>query len=152
MSAPEKELAVAMAKLSGPVAPEVARGLQATENLWRQVEKDWGLLTSRQVAELLIGGSNTVVASRLRTAGKIIGFRRNGQFRYPGFQFDRDSRRVRPVVAALIALGDELGYDPESVILSLASPSTYWADDTPLNHIDDEDFLHVLKARWTAAW
>jgi hypothetical protein len=152
VSAPEKELAAAMARLSGPVAPEIARGLQITENLWRQVEKDWGLLTSRQVVELLSGGSHTADASGLRTAGKIIGFRRNGQFRYPGFQFDHHSRRVRPVVPALIALSNELGYDAEAVILSLASPSTYWTDDTPLNHIDDEDFLHILKARWTAEW
>lgn len=146
------ELAAAMAKLPGTVTPETARALQTTENTWRRIDVEWGLWTARQVAEMLSGEPNVGYTSRLRATGQIIGIRRKGRIVYPAFQFDSQAGRVRPVIPALIALGKEVGYDSEALLLSLASPSTYWQDETPLNHLDEEDFLLTLRARWTVEW
>jgi hypothetical protein len=146
------ELAAAMATLPGTVTPETARALQATENTWRRIDAKWGLWTARQVAEMLTGEPNIAYASRLRATGQIIGIRRKSRIVYPGFQFDSQANRVKPVIPALIRLGRDVNYDSEAIVLSLAGPSTYWHDETPLNHLDEEDFLLTLHDSWTVEW
>jgi hypothetical protein len=88
------ELAAALAKLPGTVTPETARALQATENIWRRIDAEWGLWTARQVAETLSGEPNIAYASRLRATGQIIGIRRKSR------SVTRDfSSTARPIVS-----------------------------------------------------
>jgi hypothetical protein len=60
-------------------SPEVARSVQASENRWRAIAREYGLLDSRAVAALLGGnGTNRNKAHQLAKEGKIIGVKRGG--------------------------------------------------------------------------
>lgn len=115
-------LSPAMAGAETPVSPQLARSAQATENVWRQIEEEFGLHTSTQAAERMGYGSNRTWASVQRTGGKLLGIRRGGAYRYPGFQLDPD---VLPLIGELIAIARQYDWAAESVVLWLCSPSDW---------------------------
>ena len=73
---------------------------------------DYPMLTAGQVAAVLRRPeSDRTVASRLRTAGKVVALPVGNGYRYPEFQFDDATASVREVVATVNALLDA-GADP----------------------------------------
>ncbi|WP_394214373.1 hypothetical protein [Brachybacterium vulturis] len=113
-------LAPAMAGAEIAVSPQLARSAQATENVWREIEDEFGLFTSTEAAERMGYGGNRAWASAQRRAGKLVGVRRGGAYRYPAFQLDPE---VMPLIAELVALAREHDWSDESVVLWLCSPS-----------------------------
>ena len=84
-------LGAAMTTSPVAVSPQMARSLQAAESIWRSIAREFGMLTSTEVAERL--GSrkpNRSMASALRNEGSIVGIMRGNSYRFPGFQFDAD--------------------------------------------------------------
>lgn len=66
---------------------------------------DHPMLTAGQVASVLRRPeSDRCVASRLRTAGKVVAFPVGNGYRYPEFQFDDTTASVRWVVATVNVL------------------------------------------------
>lgn len=66
-----------MSAVRGAASPQFARALMATENVWANVEAEFGLLTSLQVAALTGSKkSSRSLAADQRAAGKIMGVRR----------------------------------------------------------------------------
>ena len=57
------------------VDPATARAAQSTEAVWRQVESEFGLLSSSEVGERL-GSHNRAYASSLRQRGELLGMQR----------------------------------------------------------------------------
>jgi hypothetical protein len=113
--------------------------MQATENAWRRIEAEFGLLTAREVAELL-GARPT----------KLLSVQRGKTLRYPGFQFDREARAILPVIEPLINLARANGWRMADVALWLTSPSTSFdAEDRPVDHLR-EDPDAVLAAAQNA--
>lgn len=119
-------LSPAMAGAEVAVSPQLARSAQATENAWREIEDEFGLLSSTEAATRMGYGSNRNWASAQRRAGKLLGVRRGGAYRYPGFQLDPE---VMPLIGGLVALARENEWSDESLVLWLCSPSGWMPED-----------------------
>ncbi|MPV35735.1 hypothetical protein [Georgenia subflava] len=113
-------LSPAMAAAATSVSPQLARAAQATENVWRQIGQEFGLLTSTEAAEHMGYGSNRTWASAQRKAGRLLGVRRGGAYRYPGFQLDA---ALVPSISELVGIARQHDWSDESVVLWLCSPS-----------------------------
>lgn len=123
--------------------PEVARSVQASENRWRSIAREYGLLDSRAVDALLGGsGTNRNRAHQLAKEGKIIGVRRGRGTLYPGFEFDHGE--VRPVIAEVAAIGRRNHWTDPHLLLWLASPNGYLEGRVPAQMMDDPD--RILEA------
>ncbi|MFT4470523.1 hypothetical protein ACMX2H_11520 [Arthrobacter sulfonylureivorans] len=153
MQASIASLGPAVAALENPVMPSIAAAVQATENLWREISRDWGLFPGSDVAVLLGGSkSNRGLAASLRKGGKIIGVQRGQAFVYPGFQFDRTAGKVLPVIPELISAAAELGLDNEDLVYWLMAPSGYFEDDRPVDHLGDSDLVAKLRNSESVEW
>ena len=139
-------LGAAMSAIPSAVSPQKARSLQAAENIWRNIDREYGMLTSVEVAELL--GSrkpNRSIASTLRNEGTIVGIMRGNSYRFPGFQFDADQGAVVPVMPKLIAVARENERSDEDLVFWMTSASSFFREqDRPVDHLREED--RVLAA------
>ena len=145
----------AMAASPDVVSPQLARALQATENMWRSIAAEFGLLTSGQVAERLgASPSNRTLAARRRAAHQIAGVVRRNAVVYPGFQLDRTHGTIIPMMARLIELAAANGWSEENLLLWLCSPTTAFdAEDRPVDHLEQPDaVLRAAKNQFEARW
>lgn len=137
------------------VSPQTARSLQAAENIWRSIEREFGMLSSMEVAERL--GSrkpNRSLASGLRNDGSIVGIMRGNSYRFPGFQFDPDKSAVVPVMPKLIALARENERSDEGLVYWLTSPSSFFHEqDRPVDHLHEEErVLAAARDQFEGTW
>lgn len=140
-------LGPALTKLDTAATPATARALQATENVWRDLDRRYKLLTSTEVAELLgAKEANRAYASNLRGKGQILGVQRRNSYVYPGFQFDSRTHRVKPAIPLILALATELNWDTDDLTIWLGTPSGYYGGDRPADYLDNVDEL-LRKAR-----
>ncbi|NMR28101.1 hypothetical protein [Crystallibacter degradans] len=150
-----KALGAAAAAVETPVSPQVARSVQATENVWRAIEAEFGLLTSTQVSAA-VGSStpNRSFASDQRKAGKLIAIERPGGLRYPGFQFDRETHAVRPVIRELIRTARTAGRTDASLALWMVAPTGYLDGDRPVDRLTDdpEAVVDAAGESFSAEW
>ncbi|MBT8163803.1 MULTISPECIES: hypothetical protein [Arthrobacter] len=117
-------------------SPGVARSVQASENRWRTIAEEYGLLDSGEVAALLGGsGKNRNRAHQLAKEGKIIGVKRGRGTLYPGFEFDHGE--VRPVIAEVAAIGRRNHWSDPHLLLWLASPNGYLEGGVPAQMMED---------------
>jgi hypothetical protein len=145
----------AMAASPDVVSPQLARSLQATENMWRSIATEFGLLTSGQVAELLgARPSNRKLAARRRAAHQIAGVVRRNAVVYPGFQFDQTHGTIIPVMARLIELAAANNWSEADLLLWLCSPTTAFdSEDRPVDHLEQPDaVLRAAKNQFEAQW
>lgn len=145
----------AMATSPGAVSPEMARSLQAAENIWRSIDREFGMLTSVEVAELLdFRKPNRSIASTLRNEGSIVGVMRGNSYRFPGFQFDADKSAVVLVMPKLIALARKNGRSDEDLVFWLTSPSSLFHEqDRPVDHLGEEDrVLAAARDQFEGSW
>ncbi len=148
-------LGAAMATTPVAVSPQMARSLQAAENIWRSIAREFGMPTSIEVAELL--GSrkpNRSIASTLRNESNIVGVMRANSYRFPGFQFDAEKGAVVPVMPKLIALARENGRSDEDLVFWLTSPSSFFHEkDRPVDHLREEDrVLAAARDQFEGTW
>lgn len=69
----------------------------------------------------------------------------DGSLLYPGFQFDRETHSIHPIINPLLALARENGWPAKDVTLWMTSPSGWFADcRRPVNHLGDA--TKVLEA------
>ncbi|MHA7172889.1 hypothetical protein [Arthrobacter monumenti] len=134
--------------------PAVARSLQATENRWRAMEREFGMLDSGGVAELL-GSSptNRNRAHALAKEGRILGVKRGRKVLFPGFQFNHEAGEVREVIAELAEIGRTAGWEERHLLQWMCTPNGYLDGDRPVDHIEDADRLisaarSDLAERW----
>jgi len=145
-------LAPAMTAAPTPLSPQLARAAQATENTWREIDAEFGLLSSTEAAETMGYGANRTWAAANRKNGRLLGVRRGGGFRYPGFQLTPD---VLPVIAHLIDIARQNAWSAESVVLWLCSPSGWLADDhRPVDLLAEEPHavLEAASSAMAAHW
>lgn len=149
----DRSLGPAMTSFKGTTSPQLARATQATANVWKDIEAEYGMLTSMDVARL-IGSekSSRSLAADRRAAGKLIGIKRGNKYVYPGFQFDRRSRKVLSAIPSLIAMYAEVGWDEEDLVSWLVSPSGYFQGDRPVDHLDDVDLVDKGRQSATVQW
>lgn len=148
------DLENALAGLRSVVEPATARAAQATENVWREIARDYGLLKSGDVGALL-GASrgNREFVSARRARGELLGVIRNNGYLYPGFQFDRAAGTIRSWVKPLRELAQVNGRDASDVLFWMMSPTTYFDGDRPADHVEDGDrLLDIARRAWSIAW
>lgn len=131
----------ALAALPIPVSAEMIQGVVATEDAWRAMEAEFGLLTGAEIA--VLAGSKARVpngyARDKRKAGKLIGVQRRNTILYPGFQVNLTTGKERDAIPRLITVIREHGRSEEDLAQWLCDPSGYLGGDRPVDHLDDPD-------------
>lgn len=140
-------LTPAMTAADAPVSPQLARAAQATENAWREIDAEFGLLSSTEAAQVMGYGANRTWAATKRRDGQLLGVRRGGGFRYPSFQL---TPQIMPVVARLTTIARQNSWSAEAVVLWLCSPSTWLHSDQRPVDLLSSDPDAVLKAAASA--
>lgn len=146
-----QSVGVAVSKLP-TVQAGFTRAIQATENAWKRVEEEFGLLTSTEVSERVGSKSpHRNLASGLRKRGSILGVNRLNSYRYPGFQFTPNGE-VKAAVPALIKAAEEAGWSDTSLVLWLCNPSGSFGGDRPVDHLEDEGMVDRARDLMLTDW
>lgn len=145
-------LAPAMARTELSLPSGIARGLQATENAWRRIESEFGLLSSMEASARIGSRSpNRTLANEQRKANRLLAVKRLNSYRFPGFQFQPQGG-ICPAIEPLAAMANELHWPSDEVVLWLCSPSGYFDDERPVDHLEDADFIDKARASASIAW
>jgi hypothetical protein len=147
-------LGPALAAMETPVSPQLARSMAATENAWREMESEFGLLSSLEVSELAGSRSpNRSYASEQHAKGRLVAIKRPGGLRYPGFQIDRSEHAILSVMAELISVAAEAGRSEASLALWMTSPSGYLDGDRPVDRLSDAELVvGVARQSFNVEW
>jgi ribosomal protein L7/L12 len=147
-------LGPALAQVEVETSPQLARSMQATENAWRKMEAEFGLLTSLEISKAVGSKSpNRSYASDQRAAGKLLAVKRPGGFKYPGFQLDRHEHTVRPVIQDLIKLAADAGRSEAGLALWIVSPTGYLDGSRPVDLLDEpETVVEAARQSFNVQW
>ncbi|MCO4251548.1 hypothetical protein [Pseudarthrobacter raffinosi] len=147
-------LGPALADIETPVSPQLARSVAATESAWRELEAEFGLLSSLQVSELVGSKSpNRSYASEQHAKGRLIAVKRPGGLRYPGFQIDRSEHTIRPVMADLIRVAGDAGRSEASLALWMTSRTGYLDGDRPVDQLSQPDkVVEAARQSFNVQW
>lgn len=144
----------ALASLPTAVTPELAQGAMATENAWRSMEREFGLLRAQDASKTLgsrAKGRSTLAHDR-RESGQLLGVRRGNAVLYPGFQFDRNGD-VHQVIPALIQLARQARRSDEDLAQWICLPSGYLDGDRPVDRMQDADaVLAAARGHFGVEW
>lgn len=148
-------LGLAAEALEVPVSAQMARGVQATENAWRDIEAEFGLLTGVEVAAFF--GSNakspTGFATDRRKAGKLLGIKRKNAFLYPGFQFVLGAGEVLPVIPVLLEIIDRHNRSAGDLTQWLCARTAQLDNDRPVDRLDEPAaVLEAAKNHYGVQW
>jgi hypothetical protein len=148
------ELESALVGLPTALDPATTRAAQATENVWRRIADEFGLLSSSQVSALLgAANANRVYAAQRRQRGELLAAQRKNAYVFPGFQFDREAGEARPWVAPLLSLAGRHDRSAADVIMWMMSPTTYFDGGRPVDHVDaPRRLLDVADRAWGIEW
>ncbi|GAA3312035.1 hypothetical protein [Arthrobacter ramosus] len=125
----------ALESVAGEVSPQLARAVQATINVVKQIGREFGLLTETEAQAALGPGNAADMAD--------FGVRYRGETFYPGFLFEpvpdgEGAMRVRPLLKDLKKIAREYGWDGQDVVFWMTSPSTWFADHRrPVDHLHE---------------
>lgn len=134
--------------------PATARAVLDTEQQWRRLDEEFGLLDAAGIGRL--AGSRAVSlrawASQKHRDRELLGVRRRNRVLYPGFQLDAQGN-VRPAVPAVIAVFDDAGWREESVVLWFVATNGRLGGMRPVD-VPDENADRVVTAARDAvdAW
>ncbi|WP_158297143.1 type II toxin-antitoxin system VapB family antitoxin [Zhihengliuella sp. ISTPL4] len=150
----QPELENALSRLRSVVDPATARAAQATENVWREIADEFGLLKSGEVGALLgASKSNREFVSIRRNRGELLGVVRNNGYLYPGFQFDRSTGTIKAWVKPLLELAREHSMGAVDVLFWMMTPTIYFGGDRPADHAGEGDrLLDVAGRSWSVHW
>lgn len=149
-----RELTQFLERAAVSVSPAEARVAQATENLWRDIETEFGLWTSTEVATFVgAKSSNRTFASSRRSRGALMGVVRRNSYVYPGFQFDPETHEVYPWVKPLLDCARKSDYSDRDVILWMVRSTSYLSGARPVDYRDEDNrILSVAKRAWSVEW
>lgn len=137
------EVRDALAKAETAMGPGQAAQLALREERWRQVEATWGLLTAAEVATLTGAkpeGASAKV-SNLRRRNGLLGIKRGGVLRYPGFFFVDGTKGASVVAPAWSQLKEMLaatGWSEADTIAWVAAPNVWLEGRSPAQEIQHE--------------
>lgn len=135
-------------RLGHEVSPASARSIAARENRWTQMEREFGMLTSGEIARACgLKPSNRQWAADQRAGGRLLGVRRGSRVLHPGFQVDPDGA-LRAVIGEVAECGRRAGWSDSSVLLWFVAPtSALVGDRRPVDLLDDDPDAVVAAAR-----
>lgn len=135
-------------------SPQLARAVQAEQNLYEKVEREFGLLSTAEVGTRMGSRSSAKRNAALdaRSAGRLVALRRGRYLLFPGFQFAADGSPL-PVVGVLAAISRRLGRSETGLIQWLCSPSGYLDGDRPVDHLDEPELvISVANNAFEVSW
>ncbi len=145
----------ALASVPFPVSPSMVQGLQETENAWRSIEQQFGLLDGAEVGALLgskARGRSSYAADK-RKAGQLIGIKRRNSLLYPGFQFGQQRGEVREVIPALIGIIRQFERSEDDLAQWLCDPSGYLDGGRPVDYLDEPGkVLAAAEGHYGVQW
>lgn len=136
-----------------PTSPALTRAVQAEQNLYDVIDREFGLLTSAEASARMGSRASALrnAATAARRDGELLALRRGRYLLFPGFQFDATG--TRPVIAALIALGRKHGRTETGLVQWLCSPTTYLGGQRPVDVLDQsERVLTVTDDAFGVQW
>ncbi|NJC21287.1 hypothetical protein BJ994_000363 [Arthrobacter pigmenti] len=139
--------------LEATAHPEAhSRSVRAACARWRAIELEFGLLSAAEVDLLL--GPGWPPAGCLAAERRILGVAtKAGRVLYPGFQFDREARTVRPVIAEVARISLSAGWKDRHILQWLCAPNGYLHGERPVDVLDDrEHLLAAANADLEALW
>ena len=148
-------LGPALAAIETPVSPQLARSLQATENAWREMSEEFGLLSSTELSRAVGSSSpNRSYASDQHHAGNLLAVKRPGGMKYPGFQIDPHGHTIRPLMRPLLAAAVQAGRSEAGLALWMVSPNGYLDGDRPVDRLDSDpdSILEAATDSFTIRW
>ena len=136
-----------------PSTPRWTQVHSVTERMWREIEEEFGLLTSAEVATFLgLNSNNSHQVPILHRRGDLLGVRRLNAYRYPGFQFEANGT-INPVIRRLVIAMREGRWSEESFTLWMCSPTRSFADGRrPVDHLDDSNLVSVAEEMMAVDW
>lgn len=147
-------LGPALAEIETPVSPQLARSVAATENVWRELEDEFGLFSSLEVSQLVGSKSpNRSYASEQRSRDRLIAVKRPGGLRYPGFQIDQAEHVIRPVMTDLIRIASAAGRSEASLALWMTTRTGYLDGERPVDQLSQPDkVLEAAQQSFNIQW
>lgn len=133
--------------------PGVVVAAANVQNLFDDIEREFGLFTSTQ-AGARMGSRSTATRNAATSAhsdGRLLAIRRGRYLLFPGFQFDRNG--IRPVIAELKSVARRHDWDDVAVIEWVMAPTTYLSGRRPVDVMDDPSLLlHTAEAAFGVTW
>lgn len=143
-----------LSALTGDVSPEQAYRAQTTENAWRQIEREFGLLTAAQVGQVVGSTAKSAksYASDARRAGRLLAVKRMNKLLYPAFQLAESG--PLPVIRDLYRAAQQLEVGEESILLWLTAPTTWWGEPSrPVDHLEEpEEVVRAFTSHYGTEW
>lgn len=143
-----------LSALTGDISPEQTYRAQTTENAWRQIEAEFGLLTAAEVAQRVGSTAKSAksYASDARKAGRLLAMKRMNKLLYPAFQLSGNG--PLPEIRELHQAAQRLEVGEESVLLWLSAPTTWWGEDSrPVDHLDEPgEVLRAFEVHYGTEW
>ena len=144
----------ALASLPAGASAELVQGAMATENAWRSMEQEFGLLGAQEASQTLgsrAKGRSTLAHDR-RGTGQLLGVRRGNAVLYPGFQFNSHGE-VHDVIPALIQVARQARRSDEDLAQWICLPSGYLDGDRPVDRLQDADeVLAAARGHFGVQW
>ena len=129
-----------LADSSAQVGPGHLAQAALREERWREVERAWGMLTAEEVATLTGArpGSARSLTANLRRRKGLVGVKRHGALRYPGFQFAPGNGDLMVVAPAWTALREQLattGWGDADLLAWASAPNAYLDGASPAQEV-----------------
>lgn len=125
----------ALESVDGDVSPQLARSVQASINVVKQIGREFGLLSESEAQASLGGGNATDLPD--------FGVQYRGETLYPGFLFETSPggevpMRIRPLLKDLEEIAREYGWSGQGIVFWMTSPTTLFADHgRPVDHLHE---------------
>lgn len=129
----------AVAALRVLPGPATAQAVIQTEQAWRKMEDEFGLLDATHVGRL--AGSRAKVArswaSQKHRDRQLLGVRRRNRFVFPGFQLD-SLGEIKAAIPAVLANFDHASWPEEDAALWFVSANGWLGGRRPVDVLDSE--------------
>jgi hypothetical protein len=131
--------------------PATVRAVVETENAWRKLEEEFGLLDATQIGR--VAGSRSKVArswaAQKHRDRQLLGIKRRNRFVYPGFQLD-SLGKIKTAIPAVLANFDAANWPEEHVALWFVAANGWLAGRRPVDVLDETETVTQASARATA--
>ncbi|WP_141182035.1 hypothetical protein [Pseudarthrobacter sp. NIBRBAC000502770] len=118
-------------------SPQYARAQKATENVWREMAAEFGLLTETELSAVLaVPSAGPQFALDEMPARRLLAIERPEGLRYPGFQVDRQRHAIRPVMQDLLKVARGAGRSGASLALWMVSATGYLDGARPVDLLE----------------
>ena len=135
--------------------PAIARAVQAEQNLYTRIAREFGMLTSTEAGTRM--GSRSRAPRNLAAAAHrdntLLAVRQGNSLVYPGFQFGPDGQPLE-VIARLRETAEANEWSEAGLVQWLCAPTTYFDGDRPVDHLttDPDRVVDVAADALAVSW